>query len=659
MSDYDDDDMDEAPNYDKMRGMGFICWREIPGTNDGNNDNEDDDDTQVNNKKKNKKKKRKIEETETEQEIIETPIKKTKTKKTKKKKKKNKRSNETNATSALQVNDENKQQQEGEEEVETTSSKDEIEVAKKVWSDLHVSENIIRSLVEQKFLDPTPIQRLTLPAAIRDHQDIIGAAETGSGKTLAFALPILTHMNQLLEDNEISYGQFITLILTPTRELAVQIKTHIQIACRYTKLKTAVVVGGMSTQKQERLLSQKPEIIVATPGRFWELLEENNEHITNMSNLRFLAVDETDRMIEKGHFEELEKILKLINNDDNNQSRQKFIFSATLMLQPTDDNENKKKQKKKGDNQDKLATLISAVGMNAKPKIIDLTKQFGTAEKLTEARVNCSLEDKDLYLYYFLTLYTGRTLIFTNSIDCIKRLQSILTLLRRNPLPLHAQMEQKQRLSNLEKFSKSPNGLLLATDVAARGLDIPNINHIIHYQVPRSTQLYIHRSGRTARAEREGLSVMFISPEELFLYRKIIKTLNRDEDLQVFPVDITNLTSVKRRVRLATEISKLHHQVAKVANETNWYHKAAKELDIELDDNIQDIEKARRTSTKDTQTKEMQLRHELDTLLKQSFKFTSALSVSHSYPLLFGDPDQLASRRKNGMTALEELKHRS
>ncbi|CAF0779090.1 unnamed protein product [Rotaria sp. Silwood1] len=643
MSDYDDDDHDMAPNYDKMRGMGFICWREISATDDENHE-----DIQLNKKKKKKKKKRKLDAIETEQEI-ETPIKKVKTKK-------KKRSNETHMTSTLQITNENNK-----DEVETTTNNDSIEIAKKVWSDLYVSENIIRSLLEQKFFDPTPIQRLTLPTAIRDRLDIIGAAETGSGKTLAFAIPILTHMSKLLENNEMSYGQFTSLILTPTRELAVQIKSHIQTACRYTKFKTAVVVGGMSTQKQERLLSQKPEIIVATPGRFWELLQENNEHIIDMSNLRFLAIDETDRMIEKGHFEELEKILNLINKDDNNQIRQKFVFSATLMLQSSIDNEKKKQKnkKKKEDNQDKLATLISAVGMSAKPKIIDLTKEFGTAETLTEARVNCSLEDKDLYLYYFLTLYPGRTLIFTNSIDCIKRLQSILAILKRNPLPLHAQMEQKQRLTNLEKFSNSDNGLLVATDVAARGLDIPNIKHIIHYQVPRSTELYIHRSGRTARAEREGLSVMFICPEELFLYRKIIKTLNRNEDLQTFPIDITYLSNLKRRVRLASEISKLHHQVAKVANETNWYHKAAKELDIELDDNIRDIEKAKTANTKDIQKKEIQLRNELDLLLKQPLKYSSSLNISRSYPLLFGDPDQLASRRKNDMTALDELKHRS
>ncbi|CAF5204709.1 unnamed protein product [Rotaria magnacalcarata] len=152
---------------------------------------------------------------------------------------------------------------------------------------------------------------------------------------------------------------------------------------------------------------------------------------------------------------------------------------------------------------------------------------------------------------------------------------------------------------------------------------------------------------------------MFICPEEVFLYRKIIKTLNRDEDLQAFPIDITYLANLKQRVRLASEISRLHHQVAKVTHEASWYHKAAKELDIELDDNIEDIEKARSANTKEVQKKEMQLRNELDLLLKQPLKYTSSLNVSRSYPLLFGDPDQLASRRKNDTTALDELKHRS
>jgi len=234
-----------------------------------------------------------------------------------------------------------------------------------------------------------------------------------------------------------------------------------------------------------------------------------------------------------------------------------------------------------------------------------------------------------------------------------------LTILKKNPLPLHAQMEQKQRLTNLEKFSKSDNGLLIATDVAARGLDIPNIKHIIHYQVPRSTELYIHRSGRTARAEKQGLSIMFVCPEELFPYRKIIKTLNRDQDLQSFPIDMAFLSNLKRRVRLAIEISKLHHQVAKVANESNWYHKAAKELDIELDDNIRDIELAKTKNTKGFQKKEIQLRNELEILLKQPLKYSSTINMSRSYPLLFGDPDQLASTRKTTTTALEELKRRS
>ncbi|CAF4963581.1 unnamed protein product [Rotaria socialis] len=187
----DGDDLDMAPNFEKMRGMGFICWREIPATN-----GEDQEDKQLSKKKtklKNTKDKRKLDEIEPDEQEIVTPVKKAKKKKPKKKT----RSNQTRATSTLQTADENKN-----EEVDTTANADSFDIDKKVWSDLHVSDDIIRSLLEQNFSEPTPIQRLTLPIAIRDHQDIIGAAETGSGKTLAFAIPILTHMSTLLENNE-------------------------------------------------------------------------------------------------------------------------------------------------------------------------------------------------------------------------------------------------------------------------------------------------------------------------------------------------------------------------------------------------------------------------------------------------------------------------
>lgn len=148
---------------------------------------------------------------------------------------------------------------------------------------------------------------------------------------------------------------------------------------------------------------------------------------------------------------------------------------------------------------------------------------------MTESRLLCPIDHKDYHLYYFIQRHPGRTIVFCNSIDCVKRLATLFGLLDCNPLPLHANMIQKQRLKNLERFRDSPTGLLIATDVAARGLDIPNVEHVIHYQVPRTSENYVHRSGRTARANKHGITVMFMEPGEVKSYVKLYKTLERSE----------------------------------------------------------------------------------------------------------------------------------
>lgn len=151
-------------------------------------------------------------------------------------------------------------------------------------------------------------------------------------------------------------------------------------------------------------------------------------------------------------------------------------------------------------------------------------------------------------------------------------------------MPLHADMHQRQRLKNLDRFRDDPKGLLIATDVAARGLDIPNVQHVIHYQVPRTSENYVHRSGRTARAAKEGLSVMLVGPDDLNYYRRIVKTLNRDEDLGSFPVEPEIMAAVKQRVSLARKIDKAEHSYTKQRKENLWFQKAAEEMDIELDE---------------------------------------------------------------------------
>lgn len=340
------------------------------------------------------------------------------------------------------------------------------------------------------------------------------------------------------EENERDSEPLYALILTPTRELAVQVKDHLVTAAKYTDIRVAAIFGGLAAVKQQRILSKCPEIVVATPGRLWELITEGNKHLNKIQNINFLVVDETDRMVEKGHFEELKQILERLNADPIKRvQRQNFIFSATLTLMHElpqylkMKNVNRKRKLQPQTSEQKIQTLIEYFGIS-QPKIVDITpKQTtgGTAQRLTECRITCSHEQKDLYLYYFLQKHSGRTIVFCNSIDCVRRLTKLFTILACEPKALHAKMAQRARLKNLERFTSSPTGLLIATDVAARGLDIPNVEHVIHYQVPRTGENYIHRSGRTARGKKEGIAVLFMEPKEVHEYVKLCRALNRSK----------------------------------------------------------------------------------------------------------------------------------
>ncbi|KAH8401201.1 hypothetical protein KR009_003605 [Drosophila setifemur] len=508
------------------------------------------------------------------------------------------------------------------------------------WNGLGVPSTILRALGEQGFKEPTQIQALTLPAAIHGKKDILGAAETGSGKTLAFGIPMLAGIMELKQRNVTSgirkapkvkgaqpvvepaedeheltpppeeldhvsgasdeesdaeehskrlqtplYG----LVLTPTRELAVQVKNHLVSAAKYTGIRVAAIFGGLSVAKQERVLRQCPEIVVATPGRLWELYAQGNQHLNKIEDVSFLVIDETDRMVEKGHFEELRSLLKVVNADEQKkQQRQNFVYSATLTLvHDLPDHMHKRNQGKrpkfvKQTADQKIESLIEELGIS-QPKIVDITSTQQTAQTLTESRLLCPLEQKDFHLYYFIQRHPGRTIVFCNSIDCVKRLATLFGLLDCNPLPLHANMIQKQRLKNLERFRDCPTGLLIATDVAARGLDIPNVEHVIHYQVPRTSENYVHRSGRTARANKHGITVMFMEPGEVKSYVKLYKTLERTEDLPLFPISERYLGAVRERVNLARDLDKEELKLKRVQSERGWMKKHAEEMDMIID----------------------------------------------------------------------------
>uniref|UniRef100_A0A0A1WHP7 ATP-dependent RNA helicase n=1 Tax=Zeugodacus cucurbitae TaxID=28588 RepID=A0A0A1WHP7_ZEUCU len=543
-----------------------------------------------------------------------------------------------------EVNDANNETSEDEAEVPQLVNASAISVDDlEGWNGLGVPQVVLQAIAERGFKSPTEIQAMTLPAAIMGKKDILGAAETGSGKTLAFGIPLLAGIMELKsknlrsgirkapkvkgqapvvkskaieenreltpppeeldfypslptedeasesEDEQEHDGPLYAVVLTPTRELAVQVRDHLVAAAKYTGIKVAAIFGGLAVAKQERLLKRCPEIVVATPGRLWELYEQENPHLSKIEDISFLVIDETDRMVEKGHFEELRSLLKVLNADENKkQTRQNFIFSATLTLvHDLPDHMQKRNVGKrpkfiKQTPGMKIQGLIEELGIS-QPKIVDITRSQQTAHNLTECRLICSIEQKDFYLYYFVQRHPGRTIVFCNSIDCVKRLTTLFGLLECAPLPLHANMVQKQRLKNLERFRDNPNGLLIATDVAARGLDIPNVEHVIHYQVPRTSENYVHRSGRTARANKNGITVMFMDPGEVKNYVKLYKTLDRSEDLPLFPVSDKYLRAVKERVNLAREVDKLELKQRRTQSEIGWMKKHAEEMDMIID----------------------------------------------------------------------------
>eukprot|EP00112_Aurelia_sp_Birch-Aquarium-sp1_P016564 Seg377.9 transcript_id=Seg377.9/GoldUCD/mRNA.D3Y31 product="DEAD-box ATP-dependent RNA helicase 13" protein_id=Seg377.9/GoldUCD/D3Y31 len=462
------------------------------------------------------------------------------------------------------------------------------------WAGLGVPNQLLAALSEKGFDQPTPIQSATLPVAIFNHQDVIGAAETGSGKTLAFALPVLTHIldlkhtaeskqeNKLIQEDK--EKPLYALILTPTRELALQVYKHVNDLTKYIPVKCAAIVGGLSSHKQERILSKCPEVVIGTPGRLLNFINDGEPHLKKIGKIKFLVIDEVDRMLEFGHFKEASEILRLISLSKGKW--QTFLFSATLTVPRYHKKQSSKRRDKDGE--ESVQKLVDKANVSSKAKIIDLSSQHIAAEQIDQRRIICTEEEKDLYLLYITLCHPGRTLIFVNSINCTRKITNFLAILGKNPLQLHAGKQQKQRFKALERFMGSENAIMVATDVAARGLDVPNVDTIIHYHLPKDPRIYIHRSGRTARAKKGGHSIILEGPQDFKEYRKIYDLMKLDQEIPSLEVDLRLLPDIKKRVTLARKIDREEHQQRKKSTEEKWFEKAAKSLDLELEDKRHD-----------------------------------------------------------------------
>ncbi|KAJ8939756.1 hypothetical protein NQ318_004169 [Aromia moschata] len=388
------------------------------------------------------------------------------------------------------------------------------------FTDLQLNNWIIRQCASIGVKSPTPIQSNCIPE-ILNGKDCIGAAKTGSGKTLAFALPII---QKLCED---PYGIF-ALVLTPTRELAYQIGDQFAVVGKPMNLKYCVIVGGVDMVEQGIQLSKHPHIVVATPGRLADHLESCKNF--TLSRIKFLVLDEADRLL-SGHFDE--QIKTIFSNLP--KLRQNLFFSATIT-----------------DTLQKLKEVTSK-----EVSLYEAPSDTATVEQLEQHYVLCPKDVKDAYLVEVIREYKskhdkGNIMIFTDTCKNCQVLSMTLNEVGFENVALHAMIPQRQRLAALAKFKSNTVKMLLATDVASRGLDIPTIELVINHSVPKIPKEYIHRVGRTARAGRIGKAITLVTPYDISLLQAIEKLIN------------TKLTEFKLD---ESEVSKIFTQVSVTKSE--------------------------------------------------------------------------------------------
>lgn len=512
------------------------------------------------------------------------------------------------------------------------------------WNKLQLSHDVLSALSKLKFQKPTPIQAAAIPH-ILEGNDLIGKAPTGSGKTLAFGIPIYdywlaNHKDQ--KEGETDANQPTALIVLPTRELAHQIAEHLTKLCSHPSIKSpviAAITGGLSIQKQRRLLAHA-DIVIATPGRLWEVISEGEGTLSALKGIKFLVIDEADRLLSEGNFKELEEVLTALDRrviDEENVStganktnpkieRQTLVFSATFSKSLHQKLSKRAYSSRSSDlltNQASMEYLLHKLNFREeKPRFLDLNPISQMAANLREGLVECAAAtDKDLYLYTLLLYHPNtRALVFVNSISAVRRLVPFLTNLNLTAYPLHSQMPQKARLRSIERFSsltaptadKAQAGtptinnnttILVATDVAARGLDIPSVHLVLHYHLPRTADTYVHRSGRTARADNPGSSILICAPQEAGGVRRLVAQVHaRDSAAQkgqaslpvgkkeahyfmrTLDVDSRVVSALRPRAALAKKIADSSMAKEKIGRSDEWFKTAAEELGVDVDE---------------------------------------------------------------------------
>ncbi|KAL1707649.1 P-loop containing nucleoside triphosphate hydrolase protein [Schizophyllum commune] len=401
------------------------------------------------------------------------------------------------------------------------------------FSSLELSEPTMKGLTDMGFSTMTPVQAKSIPVLLAG-KDVLGAARTGSGKTLAFLIPAIEMLHRLKFKPMNGTG---IIIITPTRELALQIFGVAKDLMAHHSQTYGIVMGGANRRAEMEKLQKGVNLLIATPGRLLDHLQNSKGFV--FRNLKALVIDEADRILEVGFEEEMKRIISILPNEN----RQSMLFSATQTTKVQD---------------------LARISLRPGPVSIDVDKEEATStvSTLSQGYVVCPSDRRFLLLFTFLKKHLKKKIIvFFSSCNSVKYHAELLNYIDTPVLDLHGKQKQQKRTNTFFEFINAESGILLCTDVAARGLDIPRVDWIIQYDPPDDPRDYIHRVGRTARAGKVGKSLLFLLPSELGFLR-FLKESKVPLNEYSFP---------------ANKIANVQSQLEKLLQKNYFLHQSAKD----------------------------------------------------------------------------------
>ena len=365
------------------------------------------------------------------------------------------------------------------------------------FSDLSLIDPILKALAEEGYTTPTPIQEQAIPILL-GRRDLLGCAQTGTGKTAAFAIPILQLIDQERSKNPTAPRRIKTLVMTPTRELAIQIAESFEAYGRHLKLRHTVIFGGVSQHSQVNSLKAGVDVLIATPGRLLDLM---NQGFVSLRDVQFFVLDEADRMLDMGFIHDVKKVIAKLP-----ERRQSLFFSATM---PPD-----------------VAKLADSILHN--PARVEVTPVSSTADTIEQGLYFVGKEDKRKLLAHILDDKSVKSaLVFARTKHGADKVVKDLLRGGFKAEAIHGNKSQNARQRALSNFKSGETRILVATDIAARGIDVEELSHVINYELPNIPETYVHRIGRTGRAGHDGIALSFCDQEETEYLRDIHKLIGK------------------------------------------------------------------------------------------------------------------------------------